>query len=284
MSNKKIITVLIAVTALIAAPTAFAQNSPMDQDNATSTKAENKLIDNGEKLLSQIQQKSNSEIQRRIKSLEKLSERVEAMQKITESGKNTIIAQLQSQIAALNELKAKIAAGTDASSTMEYDKKIAREHRVYSLTVPQGYLNAAVDRINAMVQKMEGLSKKLASKIAELKASGKDTAKLEEGIADMNAKINSAKSQSAALKSAIAGLEQDKGDAAIAAANRKALLAARESIKTVEKDLKYARNAANVLAKQLRTLGIKTSVGFGNSTSTPEAPKNNTTTNATSTI
>ncbi|MFZ3073511.1 MAG: hypothetical protein WA093_00035, partial [Minisyncoccales bacterium] len=63
-------------------------------------------------------------------------------------------------------------------------------------------------------------------------------------------------------------LKPDNGDAAIAKSNQEALSAAKELIKTATKDLNYARNAANAIAKELRKLGIKTNVGLGNASTT----------------
>jgi hypothetical protein len=284
MSNKKITAILIVLITVAAAQMAAA--APTDNGalttvrngNATSTArvAKNKTAGNGQKLMAQIQEKSNKEIDRRLESLDKLSTRVESMKKITEEEKNAVIAQLKIQIGALSALKAKIATATSTASTLEYEKKITNEHRIYALVIPRGYINASVDRINNMALKLEGLSAKLSAKIVAAKSAGNDVSKLLENSTALNAKIAEAKAKANAAKNSVAGLVPDNGDVVKAQANRNALIAARTAIKDAGKDLNSARDAANIIAKELRKLGIKTSVGFSNATST--ATTTNTTT------
>lgn len=285
MSNKKITAILIVLITVAAAQMAAA--APTDNGalttvrngNATSTArvAKNKTAGNGQKLMAQIQEKSNKEIDRRLESLDKLSTRVESMKKITEEEKSAVIAQLKIQIGALSALKAKITTATSTASTLEYEKKITDEHRIYALVIPRGYINASVDRINNMALKLEGLSAKLSAKIVAAKSAGSDVSKLLENSTALNAKIAEAKAKANAAKNSVAGLVPDNGDVVKAQANRNALIAARTAIKDAGKDLNSARDAANIIAKELRKLGIKTSVGFGNATSTA------TTTNAATT-
>ncbi len=285
--KKIIIAALALLLAVAGAPAIQAENNnQVNENNASSTPAENngkkddRAVQSDLKLISQIQQKSQNEIGRRVESLEKLSQRIQEMKRITQSGKNTLIAQLQTQIDALNDLKAKLAASGDASTAVEFEKKIANDFRIFSRIVPQGYLNAAIDRIDLMAQKLQGLSAKIAAKIAEAKAAGNDTAKLEESVADLNQKIAHAKTQADTAKNALASIVAGN-DTAQNETNRKILLASRENIKTAEKDLKYCRAAANVIAKQLRQLGAQTNVGLGNAATTTQnsAPADATTTN-----
>ncbi|UMX47387.1 MAG: hypothetical protein L7H18_02965 [Candidatus Nealsonbacteria bacterium DGGOD1a] len=272
MSNKKII-IALAVLAILSSTqnaAAISMNElPATRGNAATSTDMTKnrgANDNGRNALSKIQERGGEEIDRRVESLNKLEERVRSMIKINDSQKNAIIAQLQTQIESLNALKARIAAGTSASTTLENEKKITKEFRVYALTIPRGYIIAAIDRIDNMAQKLQGLSDKLAAKITETKPD--NAAKLQESVADMNTRIANARTQVMAAQAKVENLKPDNGDEAIAKSNQEALIAAKGLVKTATNDLNYARNAANALAKELRKLGIKTNVGFGAATTT----------------
>ncbi|MFZ3073664.1 MAG: hypothetical protein WA093_00825, partial [Minisyncoccales bacterium] len=248
MSNKKIIIAVAALAILSSTQNSAAisiSELPATQKNAatsTDTTKNRAANNNGQNALSKIQERGGKEIDRRVESLNKLEERVQSMIKINDSQKNAIIAQLQTQIESLSALKARIAAGTSASTTLENEKKITKEFRVYALTIPRGYIIAAIDRINNMAQKLQGLSDKLAAKITETKSN--NAAKLQESVADMNTRIANAKTQALAAQAKVENLKPDNGDAAIAKSNQEALSAAKELIKTATKDLNYARNAA----------------------------------------
>jgi len=278
--HKKILTPIIAFATIIVFANAQAADTKQINSavagidaNATTTINDAKIKAAYTSLKSKNW--SSSEADRSIKALERLSARVQAMEKIAPENKNSILAQLESLIANLTDLRNQSETGTGADSGRE--KKIANNYQLYALVMPQGYIVASSDRINAMAQKLESLGVKLATSIGSV-ATTKNAPKLQTEIASLNVKIADAKAKAVEARNKAMALVSDGGDAAMEKNNIDALSAAKELVKSAASDLNEARLTANNIAKELRSLGMKTSVGYGsgviagNASSTIPAP------------
>ncbi|MFA6552005.1 MAG: hypothetical protein WCT19_00720 [Candidatus Paceibacterota bacterium] len=205
-------------------------------------------------------QVADKEIGRRIDTLNKLIERVNNIKKIADTDKGAISANIQSEIASMNTLKAKIDGNTTDVEALGSDvKSITSSYRIFALVIPQGHIMASVDSINTVADKLAVIATKLQTRLAEGTTAGKDMSKLEAKLADMNTKIADVRTQGQAARDIIAPLVPDEGDKTKMEANKTALTTARKDIKTAETDLKSARKSADEILKGLKALGLSKS-------------------------
>ncbi len=199
--------------------------------------------------------RAHQELQRRIDALVAINARVQAMQQVTPSFKQSLANAIQTQTSAFQALDAKIQAGTDDATLKTDVQSITQSYRVYALVVPQIRIAAAADRAVAISTMMQTLGNKLAARIQVAKEAGADVAALETALNDLATKIASANTQAQASVSSTATLSPDTGDSTQMAANTAALKAARANLKTVEADLKAARADIRTIIKGLEKIG-----------------------------
>ena len=212
--------------------------------------------------------KATKEIDRRIKALNDLNIRVEAMQRVTESFKQTLSTNVQNQVSGLNQLKAKIDADTELEVLKTDIKTITDSYRVYMLVMPQARIAAAADREVTLITMMNQLGAKLQARISASQSAGADVSKLLAALTDMSAKLSNASTQAQAAVSVSAGLAPDEGEKTKMAANAAALKSARTSIQAAHTDLVAARKDADQIIKGLKALPAPTM----NESSTTSAP------------
>lgn len=197
--------------------------------------------------------RADQEITRRITSLQKLASRINEMKKVTDAGKTVLTSEVQSQISALQSLRAKIAADADLTTLKADVKSITDSYRIYVLVLPQIHIIAAADRINTIVSTYVAISAKLQSRIAAL-PSGTDAAALSSTLADFNAKVADAAKEANAAATIVSSLKPDQGDQARMQANQAALKQGRDDLKTAGQDLKTARQDAHSILQGLHGL------------------------------
>lgn len=206
--------------------------------------------------IAKAKERAHEEIIRRIKAMQDLSTRIQGMARVSDASKASIANTLQTQISNLTALDAKIAADTDIDTIKTDIKSITSSYRIYMLVMPQGRILAAADRSKTMAANLTTFSGKLATRIADAQAAGKDVAALNTLLADMNAKIADITVQADAAIALVSGLTPDNGDKAKQDANKKALDEARAKIKTAQEDAKIARKAAGSIAEGLKAFGM----------------------------
>ncbi len=213
---------------------------------------------------------ANQEITRRITALNALSTRVNAMVKLSADEKSTISASIQSQITLMNNLQAQITAdiNSGATSSLKMDiQSITKSYRIFALILPQGTIEAAVDRILDIAGILSDLSTKLQARISAA-PSTTNVSGAQGALTDMNAKVADAIAQANAANSEIAPLVPDNGDATIMKSNTAALKDARSKIQAAQKDLTAAQKDANTIAKDLRVQTVNTATTTAVSAST----------------
>ncbi len=87
------------------------------------------------------------EIDRRMESLGKLIDKITGIQRITQTQKETLIAQINIEITKLTELKTAIENETDAIKLQEQKKSITDSYRIYGLFMPKIQIIAHADKI-----------------------------------------------------------------------------------------------------------------------------------------
>jgi hypothetical protein len=205
--------------------------------------------------LSDIITKANTDIAKRVEALNALNTRVQGMKNESSDEKASISSQVQTNITGLTTLKAKIDADTDASLAKDDIKGIFSNFRIYALVIPQGWIAASADRVATISGLMTSLSAKIQARIAADQSVGKSVTSLTAVLAEMNAKVLDASSQSVSANASVTALVPDQGNASIAATNKSTLVAAHAKIKIATDDLKAARKDVATLLAGLKSLG-----------------------------
>jgi hypothetical protein len=207
-----------------------------------------------------ISARSDSAINLRIDDLNKLNNRIQTMRNVTVAEKTAFSSEVQTNINGLTALKTKIDADTVTAITLADEKSIFTSYRIYALVIPQGYIIASADRVNTIVEMMTVVSAKLAVRIANEQAAGKNVSPLQTSLTDLNLKIADAKIQALAIVTKVSTLVPDQGDKAQLEANTATLKSARSTMKLGRSDLESARVDIRNIIKGLKVLSMKANV------------------------
>lgn len=218
-------------------------------------------------MIGKIIARSDDDISKRIDSLNTVAARVQGMKNISDAQKATFAATIQTEIANLTSLKATIDASTDVTTLRADAKSVMDAYRVYALVIPQGYLEAAADRVGTITSTLTTISAKLQTRITTDQTAGKDVTSLQASLTDMNAKLTDAQAQATAATNLVASLTPDNGNTTVAASNKAALLASRADIKIASGDLNAARQDAKTIVAGIKSLDGKASVSATSSVS-----------------
>jgi hypothetical protein len=113
------------------------------------------------------------EIDRRLASLNKLTDKINGIKRISSTQRETLLAQIKIEITSLQDLKTKIEAETDATALQEEKKSITESYRIYALLIPKIEIIAHADKIISLADAMsakttdEGLKKIIAESKAK---------------------------------------------------------------------------------------------------------------------
>ncbi len=135
-----------------------------------------------------------------VKYLEWIRAKAEVVSGITEEERTTILAEIDSDITGLNNLKPEVEAATNRTQLVEAAKKVKdywQEVRPDAKRIA-GQILAA--KINTMLAKADNVSTKISEKITDLKSAGKDTAALEDWLAKFNNHTSMAREKYEAAK------------------------------------------------------------------------------------
>jgi len=204
--------------------------------------------------LSKIIARSDTAITARLTALNNLNTRVAAMKNVSADEKTSLATAVQTNIAGLTSLKAKIDADTNVTTAAADAKTITGSFRIYALIIPQGYIAAAADRVDTITAMMTSISSKLQARITTDQAAGKNVTAMQASLADLNAKVADANTQAATAQAGVDTLVPDQGNAPLLASNTAALKASRADIKTSTTDLTAARADAQSILSGLKAL------------------------------
>lgn len=206
-----------------------------------------------------IKSRADQEIDRRVASLNKLISKVNEVKKVSDSQKNTFIAQIQSEISSLNALKSKIDADTDVSILRTDSKSIFGSYRIYLLFIPRTNILVAADRMSQIADDMSQLVQKLQVRIQQAQSQGKDVSAMQASLTDMQAKLADAKTQYQNAENLVTSLVPDQGNKTNLTSNNTAIQNAKTDIKTGAQDLKAARDDAESIVRSLKSITGKSS-------------------------
>lgn len=204
----------------------------------------------------QAKQRGENEIDRRIRMLTDLNAKVQGMLKVSDSGKTSVDAIVQTQIAALTDLKARIQAD-DSTTTLKADMQaITKSYRIFALVIPQGHIKVAADKVHTAATNIAAVSGKLATRLSDAATAGKDVASLQLVQSGIAGKLADAIASADAAVSLTANLQPDNGDKTVMASNEAALKDARAKIQTALKTLQGVRADLGTIVKGLKALNV----------------------------
>lgn len=211
------------------------------------------------KTVAEALKKADTEITKRIESLNKTMEKIQAMKNVSESEKNSIKTDLQSEIDKLTALQSKIQLDTDLATIKKDLATIISGSRIYALVVPKANILASVDKINTIATMLGTISTKLQTRIDEATASGTSTnvTAMQTALSDIERYIASAKEESLTAQTVVSGLVPDNGDKTVLDSNNSKIKSAKVNIKNANKYLTDARKAASIITKGLKSPGEK---------------------------
>lgn len=216
-------------------------------ERPASTSLRERMEERKEVRVEKMQERGGIRIEDRIARLKAQIERVSKMERLSAEQKADITADLEAQITALTELKAKMDAETDPEALKELKQSITKEYRVYAVTMPKAAITAAADRIMKVVAQMEAFGEKLSTRV---EAAG--SAEASSSLDVYTDAVAAAKVSAQAAASLVADLEADNSDTAVASANTQALKDAKAKIDVAQKSLKEAREEIGTILKLVK--------------------------------
>lgn len=157
--------------------------------------------------LQKIIAKGDQEIARRLASLSKLTDKINAATKLTDADKATLTAEVSATADSLNTLKAKLDAETTVAAARADVQSIYTEYRVYALVAPKVGLIKVADDQQVAEQKLQALIQKFQTRLNAAKAKGKNVSALEATLNDMTQRVNASVSTSSAVQAKVIGLQ-----------------------------------------------------------------------------
>jgi hypothetical protein len=283
MNKKYLITIAsagaaIAITAVAALPAfALTTGTGVGVNASTSVSAAGikvRLAANASATLTtritNITNRADQEITRRVSALNALSTRVNAMVRLSATDKSNLSTSIQSQITAMNTLQTQIAADAAANNTttLKTDvQSITSSYRIFALILPQGAIEAASDRALTIVGTLTDLGTKFSARIQAAQAAGNNVTVASSAIGDFNTKVSDANTQATAAASEVASLAPDDGNATVLASNTATLKDAHSKILAAQQDFVTARADALAIIKDLSGFKASTTASATASTS-----------------
>ena len=153
----------------------------------------------------------------------------------------------------LTALGGKIATDTDPTVLAADIRSIFQDFRVYAVVTPQANTAAACGHVTTAAATLTTDLGRAQAVITTAKAAGKDTAAAEAAATDMANQLAAADGPARQAAGAVASLEPDHGDHAVAAANATAVHQAHDQIVAAGKALRAAGSDLKQILAEART-------------------------------
>lgn len=240
---KKLFLILTLFLALTVTGSAYAQGL-LQTKTGTNAAARNSLaIQSQTDRLTNLKQRADTEIKRRIDALNNLLTKVGTLKKLTPVELAGFQSQIQAQITELNTLKTKIDADTDLTTLKTDVAAIVTNYRIFAFFIVDINLTVTVDKMTSTVADMTIIYGKLQKRSQEAQSKGADVTALNALLTDMNTNLNNAKTTLTTVQSELAGLNVAgyPGNKSILMDSRTKLKTAYSYLKTAHKDAMQIR-------------------------------------------
>ena len=233
---------LLGTFSLIAAPA-----SALASVNATTATSGTSKADQTK--ITYIISHGNTEINRRVTTLNALSSKISSATKLSASDQSSLSGSVNDELSNLNSLKTKLDADTDLATAKSDAQSIITDYRVYALVVPQVNLVKTADDQQVAEAKLGDLAVKLQSRITAAGAAGKTVTSLQAQLSDLNTKIAAAQAISSTIETNVVALQPSDYDS-----NHAVLSGDRDQLKTAQADIQAALSDAKGIVASLKTL------------------------------
>jgi len=191
--------------------------------------------------LQRIITRGNSEISRRLTTLNTLTAKINSTTKLSSDDQASLSAEVASEISGLTSLKTQLDAETTVTAAVTDAQSIITEYRVFALVVPKVNLVKTADAQQVAEAKLATLASNLGTRLA----STKNDPALQAALTDMNAKVSAAQAISSSVESSVLGLEPTSYTAG-------ELATYRDQLKTAQNDNQGAVNDAKTIITGLK--------------------------------
>jgi len=240
---------LILVTSVSAATT----STKMRYAHTASSTQQRLLLKQGRQASStqarvlNMQQHGQDMLTQRIMSLGSLINRIQGMNKISDTDKASIVNSLRLEVSNLINLKNTIASTTSTTTLKNDIDSITKSNRVYALVEPQANIMAAAGRVQGVVISLNIIYTKINSRLASSFVLSSST--ITSALSDFTTKVSDATNQASSSIAEVSSLTPDNGNKTIAVSNKASLQDARSKIVTAQKDLNDAeKDVRNVVS------------------------------------
>jgi hypothetical protein len=192
--------------------------------------------------LQRIITRGNSEITRRLTSLNTLTSKISSTTKLSADDQASLSAEVNTEISGLTTLKTQLDAETTVTAAATDAQSIITEYRVYALVLPKVNLIKTADS----QQVAEGQLATLATNLATRLAGTTGDSALQAALSDMNTKVPAAQALSSGVETAVLGLEPSSYTAG-------ELSNYRNQLKTAQTDNQDSANDAKTIIAGLKT-------------------------------
>jgi hypothetical protein len=193
--------------------------------------------------------RGNSEIGRRLATLQTLSSKISSATKLTANDKVTLNDEVSNEVSGLTSLKTKLDADTTVIDARTDAQSIITDYRVYALVAPKVNLVKTADDQQVAESKLSALVPKLQTRINSAQSAGKNVTALQSGLADMTKQITAAQAISAKIEASVIDLQPTDYNS-----NHKVLSGDRDQLKTAQTDIQAAVSDATTIVSGLKNL------------------------------
>jgi hypothetical protein len=239
---------VITTIGLAAAPAAAIATRPgvTAAPRTTSSSTANNGADQAK--LKLIISRGDNEINRRLKTLNTLSTKINSAAKLSSSDKSLLAGEVNDEISALTSLKTKLDADTDLATAKTDAQSIIEGYRVYALIVPKVQLVKTADDQQVAEGKLTDLAAKLQTRITTAQGAGKNVADLQAKLSDLNSKVSAAQAISSGVESGVINLQPTDYNG-----NHSVLSGDRDKLKTAQSDIQAAIADAKSIISGLKS-------------------------------
>jgi hypothetical protein len=204
---------------------------------------------NDQAQIQKIISRGDTEIGRRLTTLNTLSNKISSAKKLTVDNKTTLTNEVNDAISGLTDLKTKLDADTTVSTARTDAQSIIDDYRIYALVVPKVNIVKTADDQQIAEASLTDLSAKLQTRINSAKAGGKDVTALQTSLNDLKAKTSAALAISTDIESSAIILQPSDYNT-----NHSVLSGYRDQLKTAQTNVQAAVADGKSIAAQLKQL------------------------------
>jgi hypothetical protein len=197
--------------------------------------------------ITNLQERANREIDRRVSSLGKLNSKINNITKISDEQKKSLTDEILKNQRDLMMLKNRIAKDAELATLKNDVKSIVDSYKIYGVLIPKINLMASINRTDTARMKLSQLVIKLENQIKALKDNGKDVSTMESSLAEMKTSLGDAETKISGLQEKIMAVTP-----ADYPGNKGVLTEGKNNLALAKKDIADARSDAGKIIEAMK--------------------------------